>query len=162
MAQTNSNTPIVVCQYCGKKLAKGGTHGALCKANIAKGFTQANRAALKQALSFSTIPVGFVTVAHLHTVCVANLLPVSKMVKAIGNDGVTGTIAHAITTPVYYNGTRYVNNWLTSKAGILAMQTGNYSTCKVTPLQLALYNYAVACQKAVLANTALPVKPQLV
>ena len=154
----NSNMPVV-CQYCGKTLKKGGTHGALCAKNIKAGYNQANRLALKSALAYATAPVGYITVAHLHTVCVANLVPVARMVKAIGGDGVTAQPAHAITAPVYVNGTRYVSGWLATKAGITAMLTNSYTGATVTTAQKAYYAYVLACQKAVLTGATMPKQP---
>lgn len=158
-ASTQTQT---LCAYCGKKISQG-QHGALCAKNIAAGWAQNSRLALKAALSVSTVPTGYITIAALHKLCVAALVPVSRMVKATGSDGVINTPAHVVCTPVYYNGTRYIAPWLGTKAGLQAMQTGNYTAAPApTAWQTAWHNYLLQAQTACKAGKPAPKQPVLV
>ena len=151
----------VLCAFCNKPI-KAGQHGALCAKNVKAGWQQGKRLALKAALSVSSIPAGYITIAALHKqVTSYNLLSVSRMVKLTGSDGVINTPAHAITTPVFYNGTRYVSGWLASKAGMLAMQAGNFSSASISAWQQAWYAYVQAAQQAALAGKAMPKQPTM-
>src|SRR5574340_1065776 len=152
--------PVVLCQYCGKPI-KAGTHGALCAKNTKAGYTQTIRLQLKAALSYTTAPVGYVTVAQAHKVCTANLVPIPHLVKAIGGDGVTGKPLHAITAPVYVGNNRYISGWLITKAGITALQTYNFTNAPVQAWQTMYYNYVLACQTALLGGKPTPTKPVL-
>lgn len=149
-----------LCQYCSKPVKAGSTHGALCAKNIKAGWQAGKRLALKQALSISTVPAGYISMAQLHKAVTSyNMLSVTRMVRLTGSDGVINTPAHAITTPVYHNGTRYLAGWLATKAGMLAMQAGNYANAPVTAWQVQWYAYVQACQSNILAGKQAPKQP---
>jgi len=157
-----ANKPQTLCTVCGKPLkVQGSTCGARCTTLQKQGYTVQKKLQLKACLSFSNAPAGYITIAKLHTVCVANYIPVSKMVKQSGSDGVTSPPAHPITTPVFVNGTRWLPGWLATKQGLQAIQSNNFANAPVQGWQKTYYNYVLACQTAILANKKPPVKPQL-
>lgn len=160
-AATPKATPPVLCAFCGKTIKAGATHGALCAKNAKAGYTPAKALVLKQAFCVNTLPTGYITMAQAHKACNQYNTPVSRLVHHTGGDGVKYPPSTAITTPVFYNGTRYLPAVFGTKAGVQCLFTGNFSSLPpATPAQIAWYNYVIACQQAVLAGKPLPKQPQ--
>ena len=144
MATPKKATPAtpapVTCSTCGKvitnpkSIANG--QGNLCARHAKRGYTPAKFAQHRQSMQ-STVPANFIKVAALHKKIVATQanpktaiagLSVNKMVTAIGRDRCLSGSPHPIATPIYApNGHRWVNPWLATKNGLLAIATGNFT-----------------------------------
>ena len=120
------------CSVCGKTLTRtaSGTCGALCAKRTASGVTGATLAKSKAKYTISATQASngkFISVAQLHKVCVANYVPVSKMLKSMGGDTASATPTNPIAQVFWCNGQRYVSAWLATKTGLAAMLAQNFS-----------------------------------
>jgi hypothetical protein len=137
---TNGNTQATPpaqpakCAYCGKVLTRAASTAAgighKC-AQLQAQFTPAQLQAHYATLT-GNVPAGYVTVASFKVTIPANAhkvpgLTISKLVRAIGGDRATGTLANPICKPVYNGRQRWVNGWLATPPGLQAIATGNYS-----------------------------------
>jgi hypothetical protein len=162
-AQAQTQKPV--CAVCGKPLAMrnaGKTCGALCANRLANGQTAQVCASAKAAFSMATVPTGYVSLTGIvNPACKAAFVPISHLVKFTGGDRVMGQIPHAVCVPVYVNGTRYVNGWLATKAGLQALQTGNFAQAPTpTKWQAAMLAYQQNVVKALLAGKPVPTQPK--
>ena len=135
-----TSTPIVpnptlpTCKACGKPLkrasAQASGHGALCAQLLAKGITSAKVAQYHKALSLPALPKGYIFLAQLDKAIKANPTngcTISKMVKCTGQDKALYAPMHPIAQVWYVGRNRVLHGWLATKAGMVAMATGNYS-----------------------------------
>lgn len=162
-AQAQPAQAQTFCTVCGKPVKNGKTCGALCASRLANGQTAAANANVKQALSVASVPAGYVSLTGIvNPACKAAYVPISHLVKFTGGDRVMGAVPHAVCLPVYYNGTRYIAGWLATKAGLQALQTGNFSAAPApTAWQKAWYAYWQACVKAALTGAPMPQQPKM-
>jgi hypothetical protein len=119
-----------VCEVCGKTLTREssveGAHGAYCASLLARGLTRARRVEIVQDLTREEVPVvedgpfagqAYVKVAALHKTLQREGIPVNRMVRAFGGDGVVNEPLHPLFTPVYCGNSRWLHPWCASPEG---------------------------------------------
>ena len=135
----------VTCAGCGKVITnpnaiKAGM-GQLCAKHVAGGNSKAKLLAHRLANTVATPPKGFIKLAAVgvairknqasNTPCGVN---VNMLVNAIGKDRGLLPPVNPVCLPVYTpNKHRWVNAWLATTAGMVAMATGNYSKAPKMP-----------------------------
>ena len=126
---TKAKALHAVCKVCGKPLtgitAQTSGVGGCCSKIVALRATGVTQ--WQYAIAMPTPPTGWLKMAQLHVICVANHTPVSHMVRASGSDRCMRPPMAQIATVVVVNGVRYCHPWLATKQGQLALQTYNFT-----------------------------------
>jgi len=133
---TSPSVERIVCKVCGKTLTRDQSIKAVighrCDSLLAAGF-DAVKLAAHYAQVTGAIPEGYVKLSDLDKKVKREKghvpgLTISKMVKAIGRDRALESALHPIARPVYdVRRHRWVNGWLMTKAGLVAIATGDFS-----------------------------------
>ena len=120
------------CQYCGKWITADTSieheAGSYCDNLRERGMDSMTLAEIKASKTVAELEGGeseWVKTAVLHKLCNKHDIPVSRMVKAFGNDRGIDPVARPEFTFVYCGRARYVRAWCATAEGLAFLKGWN-------------------------------------